>query len=319
LANRGESSYVTTCVAATTHEGKALILVADKMVGVGWVESELDITKMREIHKDWWMLFAGNDLTPVFDIVDYVKERLPAEGPATIKQVEEAVKTAVAQKRIENAEALYLTPIGWDIARFNSEEAHPLLANFMELQAKINDYSTGLELLIAGFDSGKAHIFTLHDGGETKGVPHRYDIPGFAAIGSGATGADYFMYYRHLGPNLPVREAVYYTLEAKYFGEQAGSVSASTDLFIARPGKKLLQFDDDETIEEKLIPICTALEPKELRPRDLKTLNGLKELRGFPKLPEAKRKKRKIVEVLIYPQKLKKKKKKKASKQTGSA
>src|SRR6202034_3698038 len=135
------------------------------------------------------------------------------------------------------------------IIRFNSE-GPSLLTNFMELQAKINDYNTGLQLLVAGFDSGKAHIFTFYDFGESKGVPHRYDIPGFAAIGSGATGADYIMYYRHLGPSKPVREAVYLTLEAKYFGEQAGSVSSSTDLFIARPGKKLIQFDDDETIEE---------------------------------------------------------------------
>lgn len=248
---------MTTCVAAITDEGKALILVADKMVGVGWVESELEITKMREVHHDWWMLFAGDDITPVFDIVDDVKSKLPTEGPVTIKQVEDAIKTAVAQKRLENAEALYLTPLGWDIVRFNNE-GNALLPNFMELQAKIDAYSTGLQLLVAGFDGGKAHIFTLQDYGESKGVPHRYDIPGFAAIGSGATGADYIMYYRHLGPSRPVREAVYLALEAKYFGQQAGSVSASTDLFVARPGKKLIQFDDDETIEEKLIPICGA-------------------------------------------------------------
>lgn len=306
---------MTTCVAAITHEGKALILVADKMVGVGWVESELEITKMREIHQNWWMLFAGDDITPVFDIVDYAKARLPAEGPAAIKQVEDAVKTAVAQKRMENAEALHLTPIGWDITRFNSE-GPSLLTNFMELQAKINDYNTGLQFLVAGFDSGKAHIFTFHDFGESKGVPHRYDIPGFAAIGSGATGADYIMYYRHLGPSKPVREAVYLALEAKYFGEQAGSVSSSTDLFIARPGKKLIQFDDDETIEEKLIPICAALEPRNLRPRDIKTLNGLKELSGFQKIPQEKRRKRKkgVIEIVVNA----KKPKKKPSRRTGT-
>jgi 20S proteasome alpha/beta subunit len=312
---------MTTCIAAVTDEGKALILVADKMVGVGWVESELEISKMREIHQDWWVLFAGEDITPVFDIVDYTKAKLPAEGPVTVKQAEDAVKAAVAEKRMENAEALHLTPIGWDIGRFNREGN--ALPNFMELQAKINDYSTGLQLLVGGFDTGKAHIFTLMDYGETKGVPHRYDIPGFAAIGSGATGADYFMYYRHLGPNLPVREALYYALEAKYAGEQAGSVSASTDLFLARPGKQLLQFSDDETIEEKLIPICSALEPKNLRPRDLKVLNGLKELKGFPKLPEEKRKKRKkgVIEIVVPKTKKKKKRKKRknqAQVQTGT-
>jgi 20S proteasome alpha/beta subunit len=302
---------VTTCVASITAEGKALILVADKMVGVGWVESELEITKMREIHQDWWMLFAGQDITSVFDIVDYTKSKLPTEGAVTVKDVEDAVKTAVAQKRMENAEALHLTPLGWDITRFNNE-GNTLLPNFMELQAKIDAYSTGLELLVAGFDSGKGYVFTLEDSGASKGVPHRYDIPGFAAIGSGATGADYIMYYRNLGPMTPVREALYYALEAKYFGEQAGSVSASTDLFLARPGKKLLQFDDDETIEEKLMPICMALEPRDLRPKDLKVLNGLKELSGFPKMPEEKRKKKKkgVVEIVVDVETDKKPKKK---------
>jgi len=67
---------MTTCVAAITDEGKALILAADKMVGVGWVESELDITKMRETHSHWWMMFAGDDITPIFDIVDYTKVQI---------------------------------------------------------------------------------------------------------------------------------------------------------------------------------------------------------------------------------------------------
>jgi len=64
---------------------------------------------------------------------------------------------------MENAESLYLTTIGWDITRFNTE-GPSLLSNYMELQAKIGDYNTGLQLLVAGFDNGKSHIFTLEDG-----------------------------------------------------------------------------------------------------------------------------------------------------------
>ena len=52
---------MTTCVAAICDNGDAIILVADKMIGTGYIESELDITKIRSIHKDWWMLFAGDD------------------------------------------------------------------------------------------------------------------------------------------------------------------------------------------------------------------------------------------------------------------
>jgi hypothetical protein len=301
---------MTTCVAAITDEGKALILVADKMIGVGWVESELEITKMREVHQDWWMLFAGDDLTPVFDIVDYTKSRLKVDAPASIGDVQEAVKAAFAQKRMENAEALHLAPIGWDIVRFN-DEGNTRLPNFMELQAKIDGYSMSIELLVAGFDVGKAQIFSLLGYGESRGLPNRFDIPGFEAVGSGSTGAEYMMYYRHLSPKTPIREAVYYALEAKYFGEQASGVSASTDLFIARPGRKLIQLDDDKTIEEKLIPICSALSPKDLRLPDRKTLNMLSELKGFPKIEEPKIKKKKkpagVIEITANIRKPKKK------------
>jgi hypothetical protein len=167
----------------------------------------------------------------------------------------------------------------------------------MELQPKIHGYNMGIELSVAGFDAGKACIFSLMGYGESRGLTNRFDIPGFEAVGSGSTGADYMMYYRHLGPKTPVREAVYYALEAKYFGEQASGVSASTDLFLARPGKELLQLNDEETIDEetideKLIPICSALEPKDLRARDRRMLNDLSELKGFPKIEVPKRRRK---------------------------
>jgi hypothetical protein len=236
--------------------------------------------------------------------------RAKVDEPASIRDIQESVKAAFAQKRIENAEALHLSPIGWDITRFNNDGNQ--LPNYMELQSKIDAYSIGIELLVAGFDAGKACIFSLLGYGESRGLTNRFDIPGFEAVGSGSTGASYMMYYRHLGPKTPVREAVYYALEAKYFGEQASGVSASTDLFLARPGKALLQLNDEETIEEKLIPICEALEPRDLRARDRRMLNDLSELRGFPKIEMPKRKRKtkgiaKVIFEMIPPNKAKKK------------
>jgi hypothetical protein len=108
-----------------------------------------------------------------------------------------------------------------------------------------------------------------------------------------------------------VREAVYYALEAKYFGEQASGVGESTDLFIARPGEKLVQLDDDKTIEEKLIPICYVLSPKVLRPRDRKALNEIPELKSFPKVEEPKKKRKKkpsgVIEIIANIKKPRKK------------
>ena len=280
---------MTTCNAAICDDGNAMVLVADKMIGMGYVESELEITKMRSIHKDWWILFAGNNITPVFDIVDYAKAGLNQKEPASISDVQDAVKTAFARKRMENAEVLYLAPINWDITRFNNE-GNTLLPNFSELQAKITDYTMEIELLVAGFDGGKGYIFSLYGYGENRGVPQRSDIPGFDSIGSGSTASRYMMYYRDLGAKTSVREAVYYALEGKYFGEQASGVGASTDLFIARPGKELIQISDDDTIEEKLIPICYRLSPNSMQRRDRETLNNVKELKDFPKIKEPEKK-----------------------------
>ena len=234
--------------------------MAGKKIGVGYVESELDITKMRPIHTDWWMLFAGDDISPVFDIVDYAKARIDQTEAASVGEVQAAVKAAFAQKRLENVETLYLSPIGWDIARFN-DEGKERLPNFDEIQTKIDAYTLGIELLVAGFDGGKGCVFTLYGYGENRGLPLRSDIPGFDAIGSGSTVATYMMYYRDLSANTSVRGSLYDALEGKYAGEQAGGVSESTDLFIVRPGKELLPLKDEDTIERKLIPICYALSP----------------------------------------------------------
>jgi 20S proteasome alpha/beta subunit len=282
------SKRMTTCNAVVCDDGSAVVLVADKMIGMGYVESELEITKMRPIHKEWWVLFAGDDITPVFDIVDYAKARLNQKEPASVGEAQDAVKAAFAQKRMEMAEALFLGPIGWDIVRFN-DEGNNRLPDFTELKAKISDYTLGIELLVAGFDGGKGHVFTLHGYGENRGIPQRSDVPGFASIGSGSIASMYMMFYRDLGPKTGVREAVYYALEGKYFGEQASGVGASTDLFVARPEKGLIQISDEDTVEKKLIPVCYRLSPNLMQKRDREVLNNLKELKDFPKIKEPAR------------------------------
>jgi hypothetical protein len=111
------SRRMTTCVAVICDDGNAIVLVADKLIGIGYVESELEITKMRHIHHNWWVLFAGDDITPVFDIVDYARAGIGPTKTASIADVQEAIGIAFARKRMEEAEALYLAPIGWDIVR----------------------------------------------------------------------------------------------------------------------------------------------------------------------------------------------------------
>ena len=293
---------MTVCVAAICDNGKALVLVADKMIGIGFIESEPDINKLKELHKGWWVLFAGDDISPVFDIIDYAKEAIrkkqekanvPPTDPICLATAMEAIQESYERKRLEEAERLYLRPIGWDIGSL-SDGGHSGLPDFGEIKSRVADHSLSIELLVAGFSEGKACVFSLLGYGNEKGLTKRHDVPGFHSIGSGGWGASFMMYYRDMSYKKPVREAAYYALEAKLFGEQASGVGERTDMYIATSDGKFISLDEEDTIEEKLVPIWYRMRPKWLGKTERLVLNSVKVLEPFEKIrEETKRRKKK--------------------------
>jgi 20S proteasome alpha/beta subunit len=213
---------MTCCIAAICDDGKNIVLVADKMIGIGFIESEPDINKLLQLHKNWWVLFAGEDISPVFDIVDYAKRHIRdaltkakanLDEPIDLQLAMDAIRESYDKKKIEEAETLYLKPIGWDIASFNAG-GKTNLPDFGEIKARIADYAFNIELLVAGFSGGKGYVFALYGSGPEKGLIKRHDVPGFYAIGSGETGAIYMMYYRDMSSKMTLRETLYYAMEA---------------------------------------------------------------------------------------------------------
>ena len=67
---------MTCCVAALCDDGKTLILISDRMFTTWTIQSVLDINKLRKLSKHWWVLFSGDDISPVFDILDWTREAL---------------------------------------------------------------------------------------------------------------------------------------------------------------------------------------------------------------------------------------------------
>jgi hypothetical protein len=163
---------------------------------------------------------------------------------------------------------------------------------FKKIKKKIVDFDLELALIVAGFDTnGKARLFCIDDG-----KPQRQDLPGFCAIGSGAVAADYIMTYRgDLHTKTPLRKAIYYALEGKYFGEMAQGVGSRTDMYILKRGQATA-LDEDEIIEKKLFPLCEKLEPGDIdkKPSVIKTLNELP-LKGVPPIRPEKDRKRKAI------------------------
>jgi hypothetical protein len=50
------------------------------MVGMGMTEGEPDIKKVLQVHKDWRVMIAGNDIAPIFPIIEDAKSKLGKGG-----------------------------------------------------------------------------------------------------------------------------------------------------------------------------------------------------------------------------------------------
>lgn len=267
---------MTCCVAALCDDRKAIVLAADKMIGLGMIESEPSISKIFKIHRDWWVMLAGNDISPAFDIVDAAKRNLAGKTNVSVDAASRTVYECYVAKRAEQAEAQFLTPLGWTLQTFNSNQSISVIpdATRVSIANRIQNHYLQVSLLVAGFDvHGQGHIFAVNDE-DNRGAPRRWDIPGYHAIGSGSHGAIYMMSWRELSPKLPVREALYYATEGKYFGELASGVGTRTDLFILRFKKPRIRILE-KTVDDKLMKLCGQLEPRALRKKGIKVLNAI--------------------------------------------
>ena len=234
---------MTLCIAALADERKTLVMAADRMISLTFIESELDVSKIVPLKQDWWAMIAASNLSNVFPVIDKITSNWQPQTGDSITNVVEVVGTAYKSERQERAEAEVLSPHGLDFEEFLSNGKTWLPEyTFIQIEDGLSKYDLGVSLMICGFDqTGAGYIFTV----QNPGVTYRWDIPGFNAIGSGFYGAEYMMYYRELGPTFPVSEWLYYIYEAKAFGEQAGAVGEETELLVARSGELVQRIDQD--------------------------------------------------------------------------
>jgi hypothetical protein len=281
---------MTCCVAALCDDGKTIILIADKMIGSWAIQSEFNISKIRQLDQTWWLLFAGEDIAPVFEIIDDMKELISKKcrenrPPITdrtaipIQIISDALQESYERKRLADAVALHLGPIGLTIDDFHAT-GHQALPDFLEIKGKIASHSLQIQLLVGGFSAGLGYLLVLSP--ELYGaIPKRCDVPGFGSIGSGSAGALYMLYYRELSFRMPARKALYYAMEAKLFGEQSPGVGESTDALVATSDGRFISLDEEKTVEKKLVKVFLALKPRWIDRQCAKILNDISELEGF--------------------------------------
>jgi hypothetical protein len=95
-------------------------------------------------------------------------------------------------------------------------------------------------------------------------------------------GVDLYAVGQILGHKTPRMTQRYAHLSPDYMAGAMGKLD----------GMMCGMLNDEETIEEKLIPICYAMSPNLLRPRDYLVLNSLPGLESFPEAIRVEKKKK---------------------------
>lgn len=266
---------MTVCIAALCDNRKSILLVADRMIGLAIAEAELNIRKTLPLHPDWWVMLAGNGISPAFDVIDLARSQLPQNDSVTVETAMNAVTSAYERQRLRIAETRYLKSRGESLGEFRASGAtrYPK-ALFREIDDRVTEFELPLTLLVAGFDrDGVGQVFTVNDPGEAN----RQDIPAFAAIGSGKYTALASLLYREVNPRMALHRATYFLFEAKIAGERASGVGFDTDLYLVRKGQKAVRIT--KSSESRLETIWNRLKPRELSPSQSRTLRRLPEIR----------------------------------------
>jgi len=258
------------------------------MVGTASQASEPDIIKVFSLHPRWKLMLAGEDVESAFPVIDAAIAEIKGDRPS-VGEVMRAVYRSYREKRREDAERLYLIPAGYDTYRDFLTNGRGQLSktSFDALHKVVQKHELSLELLIAGFDHANiGQIFSV-ESNETRGIPRRHDL-GYYAIGSGSPNADYILQYREYGPKKHIREAFYYAIEAKFYGEDSPTVGYRTDTyvwFVDDNGDLQEKRIAEKTVDKETEKISRALSPNDLKEEHYSILNTLDELKGLPLCP----------------------------------
>lgn len=243
---------VTVCIAAMCESGRKIVAASDQMVTFGDFSADGVALKSDPIHRDWHVLFAGDDIGHVRPILSQVKYVLHTAYKNRQTRVDGEVRFVLEmayQDRLNaEIEARVLKRNGFTAKTFARNGVKLLTAErYHHLCARIDKVDLGCVFLVAGFDpQGDGHIFSL-DGGR---LAKSRDEVGFWAIGSGAHPAvsslAFHAHYHDFNQHSDLATCVYHVLEAKFMAQSNGFVGEKTFLAVfefKQWNKYLLPFD----------------------------------------------------------------------------
>lgn len=266
---------MTVCIAAICDLGRTIIMVADKRIGLGFIEADIGF-KFSWLCPTWRLLLAGNDFSAATEISRWATFHLNMKTrklpEVQSEMVQDALVTAYQQVRTQRIESRYLRPRGWTLAQFKEKGRDFLpVSVYTEIDSVLAGWDVEVDIIACGFEGKTADIVRVRNPGAAsiEGSSH------VEVIGSGDYLAFASLYRRGYKDTMPLREALYYVYEAKIAAERASGVGEPSDVVIMKRDKqglneKLLIDDDQNAIRS----ICDRLKPKDLSSGDLNDMDS---------------------------------------------
>jgi len=236
---------MTICLAAICDNSSKLVIASDSMITnpALSIEFEHPTKKMTELSDNCVALTAGDALahTELFNSVQIEIEKLKSP---TLKNIIPKIKDCYQEIRKREITEKYLLPRGFDgFSDFYQAQRMVNAEITQRIQFQIDEYDYGLEILIAGIEEGKAHIYEIFNPGTSK----CFDSIGFHAIGSGVPHALNSLIARGCNQDMCLEECLITIYEAKKMAEKAPGVGLTlTNICFLCPKKGIVGLPQDK-------------------------------------------------------------------------
>lgn len=221
---------MTVCIAAICCEGHVAVVASDTMVTNPMMSIEFEHlgSKITELSRTCVAMTSGDALAHT-ELFGMVRNELAELRDPNIFQIVDRIKECYKHVRHQEIRERILGPRGFekldDFYRVQNRLNPEIVFG---IQAMIDRYDYGLQILVAGTTSNGAHLYGVSE----PGTSQCYDAINFHAIGSGTPHALNSLIARECYASKSLEEAVVCVYEAKRLAEKAPGVGSVTDMEI---------------------------------------------------------------------------------------
>lgn len=231
---------VTVCIAALAENSKAIVLVSDKALTIGWLQDDTDIQKIIPVGNTGWMTLISGRVSRCNTVIRRVEEAI--NNDTNISKTPSKIAMYFGQKyreyRDELIDETILAPfrLTSDLWAKRNQSLLPLSDKLAyEIQTNMREFNVECELIICGFDEyKKANIIKVGH----PGISYNVTNEGFCVIGSGHETAIGRLLWQKWTRKDNLQEVIYEVFDAKAHSELIHGVGTSWDGYVIRYGLK---------------------------------------------------------------------------------